>query len=607
MIGYEETGSATIAGVHAWRRWLPRTRLGWAACYTTAVFVLCILLQPIGSFWTPDGGAKFMQLLYLHRTGAGFSAAVPYLARDVDPDLRLVDMPFSFRLYPDGQFHTYFPLVFALVSRVPYLLFGLRGLLLLPAAAGASSALLSGLIAERLRPGRGWIALLLAAFATPIFFYSQIFWEHTPAVALALAGLYLLVRETTTAREIEPESKVTAGQRLARLGRYLAALALIALAAAFRSEMLLFEGCCAAWCAVRIFQHEGLAGRAALAVVAAAGFGMVVLVITTTSQSGDLIGAKEDVQLRVLGHLFDPAQRASILTDLGHRLRDVFYNIVDADAVVVPLLAYPALLAALAALAAGLSRGRWKWRLLVLASAAMAAPAAVNAFYPGPMSSTHGVVLSAPFILAAVALLGPKRPAGMLMVATMLVFVLAEVAFWDRGTAGGREWGARGILLIYPLAAVLLAVNWPLDRQSTIRRVAVGALVVLSVFTQLRGVFQMRVDVAISAPWTTALQQLSPSVVATDVWWLASTNTPAYPRHRFVLLPQGPDQPQLAEYLYRQVKAGPGDLAWVSGCFDRCSLPPALQPYFVERSSSQVRGMWFVTLTPRGSPPPASA
>jgi hypothetical protein len=572
------------------RLWLPASRWARVALYTSLLYALCILVMPVDGFWTPDAGAKYLQMLNVRWTGAGFNADVPYPARDVDPEMRLVNMPFSYTYGRDGLFHTYFPLAFAVLSRAAYAVFGLRGLLIWPALGGLAATFLSGLIAERWKAGRGWAAMALTGLATPVIFYSQTFWEHTIALALALAGLYALVWAETA-------GAAPGVRRL--LAPYALALALVAAAGVFRPETLLFEACCLVWCGWRIFVAGGGAPKLAVVAVAVLGAGLFAVVAARSPYARALDAGRMDVQGRILSHLTDPAQRPNIPRDLWERLGDVFYNIPDAGALALAPMRCLTLLALALALAALWAPAPWKPRLVALAAMAAAAPAAVNAFYPDPIRSTHGVILSAPFVLAAVALLRAAAPAKGLVTGTMLTFVAAELLFFNWGTAGGREWGARGILLLYPLAAIVVAAQWPARRAWSLEGLALAILTALSVAVQARGLVQLRSELGLTSSWTRALLMLPPSTVATDVWWLTSSTTPAFYRHRFVMLPAGPGQAQAAEYLRRQPGVDSSGLVFATTCFVGCELPSGLRGYYRVASEQEARGLWLGSVIPR--------
>jgi hypothetical protein len=103
----------------AWRAWRPRDRFGWMLLWAAGLYLISALLMPVGAFWTPDAGAKYAQMLNVQWTGAGFDSAIAYPARDVDPELRLLDLPFGYNPSPDGLYRTFYPMAFALLSRGP--------------------------------------------------------------------------------------------------------------------------------------------------------------------------------------------------------------------------------------------------------------------------------------------------------------------------------------------------------------------------------------------------------------------------------------------------------------------------------------------------------
>ena len=116
--------------------------------------------------------------------------------------------------------------MFATVSTVPYRLLGFWGLYLLP-LLGSLGILrgvwrIGGLIG--LGPSARHAATLLTGLATPVWFYSVLFWEHTVAVALCIGAVYWLLRYA----ESRTFGALWRGAALAALGVY------------FRDELYLF-------------------------------------------------------------------------------------------------------------------------------------------------------------------------------------------------------------------------------------------------------------------------------------------------------------------------------------------------------------------------------
>jgi hypothetical protein len=604
--GVREAGAWSDAAVGArraepavQRRWLPKSRWGWALLYICLVYAVSILVAPVDGFYTPDEGAKFVQMLNVRWTGAGFGADVPYPDRELDPglqlpaigvgsdpDLRVLGM-FSYSLQPNGTLRTYFPLAFAVLSRAMYLPFGLRGLLILPALGGLLTVLFAGLIVEEWRPGRGWLGLLATAFATPVLFYSQAFWEHTPALAPSMAGLWVLVRVQRSAPSLPR-----------RLGAYGLALGLVGLASVFRVEMLLVELCCVLWCAAQL-ARSGPAGRAAVAGLAAAGGGLFWVVARNSGYLAALNAIRVEVQTLILSNLADPAKRSLAPLHLWERLYQAFYNVPQAGALVISSMAYLTIAGVALALAARFAHGDLKPPLLALASAAMALPVALIVLHPGAVNATHGIVLAMPLMLAAFAWAGRKLPAEGLFSGLTLALIAAEVVFLDRGTAYGPEWGARGILLIYPLAAILAVVHWPgRDGAPGYLRVALAGLVGLSTAMQLRGLVQLRVDDTTAGLASKALERLQPSLVLTDVWWLPSVATPGFAKHEVAAV-YGPTEAAVARFAHDQAAAQSRPVVFATTCSGICPLPPAIARYFDQTSVEDTAGLFVAHLRPR--------
>ncbi|MEA2165794.1 MAG: hypothetical protein QOK37_3921 [Thermoanaerobaculia bacterium] len=175
MIAIENFGqrfdkSAAYSGVSMQRR----TQVA-LVCAVTAIAAIAILAtQPRDVFWGPDSGNHFIQVRTFLRTGG--------LAIDDAPQA-------AHHFVRDGQHvYSFYSPLFPILSAPLYALMGTWGLFLLPLLGTlATACLLSPLIERDYIP-----AAVAAIFATPLFWYTVVFWEHTLAVALSL-GAYVLV------------------------------------------------------------------------------------------------------------------------------------------------------------------------------------------------------------------------------------------------------------------------------------------------------------------------------------------------------------------------------------------------------------------------------
>ncbi|MDY6782676.1 MAG: dolichol-phosphate mannosyltransferase [Cyanobacteriota bacterium] len=97
--------------------------------------------------------------------------------------------PFVFRL--NQRYYISFPFPFSLLTSLFYRLFGYRGFYFVPLAS-TWIIWLSFYWAGRALQLSGWgisFGLLLLIFASPLTFYSAMYWEHTLAVALSFMGI----------------------------------------------------------------------------------------------------------------------------------------------------------------------------------------------------------------------------------------------------------------------------------------------------------------------------------------------------------------------------------------------------------------------------------
>lgn len=153
-----------------------RTEIALVCAFTAIAAIAILATQPRDVFWGPDSGNRFIQLRSFLRTGG--------LAIDDAPQaghhfVRSGDHVYSF----------YSPL-FPLVTAPFYASLGTWGLFLLPIIGTLATALLLSPLLER-----DYIPAAAAAiFATPLFWYTVVFWEHTLAVALSLGAYVLITR-----------------------------------------------------------------------------------------------------------------------------------------------------------------------------------------------------------------------------------------------------------------------------------------------------------------------------------------------------------------------------------------------------------------------------
>lgn len=453
------------------RQWL-------ALALVAASYAAIALGRPADVFWSPDQGSKLLQVWALLEGRLDLSLEYP--GRAFDPELSF--RPYIHSYVRDGAIQVPWPMAWVLPAAALYALIGRLGLSMLPVAGGLIACWCAGRLAERIRPGSGWLAVLLAGLATPLFVYSTLFWEHAPATGLFALGLASL-----TASEQSPSSRPLVAAGLC-----------FGLACAWRAELYLFATAALlslAWSWPREQRAHGallVASGALLTLIPHWLYNLVVTGHPITRSSGlvplDSPTALAWAFLRVPSALL--AWPADLL--VGARTFGL--------ALPEPLRWAPAV--GLALLVIGRLSGPSRRPFLQMAGLAMAGSASLALLLSPAPQALHGLLVSAPWLSAA--LLTRKRlwTCGALSLAArgsvlgVLLVALAATALHRLGLAGGElEWGPRFLLPAYPplaalAAAVLVEVRQP-SRPVLLPLLAL--LVALGLGLQLAGLAQIAV------------------------------------------------------------------------------------------------------------------
>jgi hypothetical protein len=500
-----------------------------AATLVLAVYAAALTIMPKGAFWSPDEGAKFIQM---HSIGwqDGIRYGIAYGGRGVDPHLDFYPSHCRFEdLYPvpldGGQVKFHWPLWFPLVSRGVASLFGLTGLYIIPLLSGWMVALVAGYLMARWLPVLAPAAIVAVGLATPIAFFSLTFWEHTLATLLGLVALAI----------------VASPDPLYRVGRWLV-LPLLIGAAGLRIEMALFAiavGC--AWIAT----SDARASR----------FWLNWRRLTTAG----LIAAG-GAALLALSWLALPERHRWMLTTFTYHLRETVTKlpyfaetlveiVIDNPGNQAPVIAqswrYLALAACFAVACAAMLWSHRREALLLLAGLAVLFEfSAYLVIRPEAYLCLHGFLPIAPLTILALYGLAPawrarQRGPRALVVAAGVYAVLVcgtTVVFLvtDNGVVPtGLEWGNRYLLSLYPLAILLALGGWQDYRRSArpmlLKRavsVLAAGLLACGFLLEIRGVWMLIQSRRLVTAWQDALRDGPP--VMTDVWWLPAAMAPLF-------------------------------------------------------------------------------
>jgi len=531
---------------------------------TAGVYLwLAFSYLPAGTYWSPDNGLKRIQAENIRFT-PWLDLSIDYPGQWLDP--RFEFAPFAPLFYFVSQGRLYFvqtPTI-AILGKPFIWLMGEQGERVVPVLAGLISLSLVASLMQRLGFCPAWAGVLLAGFATPLLGYSLLFWEHTLAVALGLGAVGCVFRA--------PES--------ASLRNFFFAGTLAGLAAGIRKDMLLFalvlgvmlglslvEGFTtpAGPADARNFQTEQRRWAwQGLSWLGGAFVAVFMLYALNRPQAGRVLppeialAADDAPQSYIAVHGWESF--ADFIFAPGHGLAG--------GALVVALGVYW--------LARRVSHAPAQEAIQIAALAVMGA--GVGSFVPGYWRSgvLHGFLSASPCL--ALSLAGPvsdNRRAkwlARLTLSFLLVYMLGVGLLTSRGPfRGGIEWGARYMLIVFPLSAPF-AVNglrhiWGRAARSWLARahfLLALALVGLSVFIQALGIGLIRDSVKLRQGSQAALLGLPEKVIVTDVGWIALRVPEVYAAKTLFML------------------ASPSDLpVWVALA-----------------QASQVRGLAFVSHTP---------
>ncbi|HVP58739.1 MAG TPA: hypothetical protein VMU02_11620, partial [bacterium] len=166
-----------------------------ALILVSAVYLVTLALLPLHGIWINDNGNRLILLQGIIASNYR-DYSIPWAGSAVDPSLSHAPISSPFGVVRDGRLFSLYSPVFPTVASPFFRLLGWPGLYVLPLAA--SVVMLAGLakLMDTLEAGgrAKTYAILIAGLATPIWFYSETFWEHTLAVCLVVWALVFVMR-----------------------------------------------------------------------------------------------------------------------------------------------------------------------------------------------------------------------------------------------------------------------------------------------------------------------------------------------------------------------------------------------------------------------------
>jgi len=468
---------------------------------------------PPEAVWSPDTGAKFLQLRSLRWEDGRLAYDIRYPGRSIDPDLRFAtNNPQNGLLAIRGnKLHLQRLPIFPLLTWPWFHWLGFRGLYVLPAIGGAASSVLAlHLLEKRDRRFAMWV---LIAFGSPLYIYSTLFWEHTVATGLVFLGAWLALRA------------YSAPTFFRKVLNWAIIGSILGISAYIRLETLIFAA--ALLLALWIVSHEDRWGI----ICAGAVLGLVMLPYRSLHRIA-FAGQEIPGHAEYLFYPFSYLTRAKwgAVPDLligpftGISLNTDWLGILWAIATVI-VIAH--------SFGADTSTKRIV-RLVGLTISAIVG--AIFLFTPVTYRAAHGLLFTTPWAILGLSRAyevwqcGARR--ARIVVLTGIIglvgYSIGIVIFRGSSPHGGLEWGARFAMSFYPLWALTAVWDLGIKRKDIATYALMGALIFLGLGFQIRGLRTIHYDRQTNAALNQLLLELPEQHLVSNLDWFHLNAAPIY-------------------------------------------------------------------------------
>lgn len=465
--------------------------------------------------WSPDEGAKLLQLANLRLENGQLIMSIPYLGQALDPNLKYAlanpqQNPLS--LYQGELTMIRLP-VFPLLTWPFYCWLGLRGVYVLPALAGALSGLISLYLLEP--DERRFSMWLLIAFGSPIFIYATIFWEHTLAVTLGLAGMWVAMQSCQRGNS-------QTGSALFGV-RWLLAGALLSIAIYLRLEMVIFVVALLLAC---LYQS----GKRKWGPLVAGGICVLALLAYQPLHKALFVGktTPRNVEYVVKYPL------AYLASAQWQVIPDLLVGPAEEEAIDPRWPGGLWAVAALISIVATSSQSPTARRLCWLGLGISGLVAVYFLFNDTFYRSAHGLLFTTPWALAGIIRMADvwksqDQRARIIVLTTalgLLGYTVGMIGLRASSPHGGLEWGARFAMVFYPLLALIALWKWKPGQR--LEMGLVWGLILLGFCFQLRGLLTIHHDKTVNHNLNQVILASPDNHVISDLWWMPLNAAPIY-------------------------------------------------------------------------------
>jgi hypothetical protein len=467
------------------------------------------MVYPKDTFWVVDGGAKYIYSESIARQNFKDISLI-YPGKKFDPFF--VDNPISIRFsyIKNDNLMSVYPVAFPFITALLLQVFEYFGLYIIPLISGILTLIFSYLIAKRLFPDMAYLSLPIIGLATPIFFYSVVFWEHILTAFMITLSFYLMLRFFEKA---DKKFLIISG-------------ALVGLSVWFRAELMGLFG--AMFIAYLIFAKQKKAVGYYLV-----GFllGAIPHFVIQKMLLGNALGYHISKNLE-LSKLF--ADTENFLVELAGEKISIFHDLLFQSvrdryvswAVSIPFLIFPFL-----ALFSNTRKKNWiLGSFLMLSLFGSLVGLYVKFTSSDPVYETLflcNFIVGTPFMLFGLMSFKfsseEESPFFGFVLTTMGLFIIIFSLISPLN--GGMQWGSRFLLPFYPIFAILAIYTFiKLWRTQDFRMreffvTLFIAAVALSFVNEIRGV-QLLYDKKVgSEKLIKETEELNSNQIITDVWW----------------------------------------------------------------------------------------
>lgn len=430
---------------------------------------------------------------------------------------------------PDGSLRSPWPVYFSTLSGSLDKVFGEGGVYVLPLVGSILSVCLTGYLMGLWNPHLGPLAMVVVGLGSPLFFYSQVFWEHSMGTMLSLAALALLASSFRSRKW-----SITK----------LVFVALTAIAAVtLRAELLAWVvGLALAW-GVSLWwgkseSRVALVPRKTKLLYSGAiiiGSGVVILAVASVF----LLNRRYQSEAQYWLARWSTGEKVP-LDKMGQALPALLINTSLADGARLSENWgwIGMLMLVVCAIAPWMRSYKAQAALLLPALGCLGFMTACCLFSNEPYRALHSFILTMPLLALAPGVLPDvfrNRQNVHLLVASTAIFGMLISIFFiiiarslgEGGYLPGLEWGNRYLLSFYPLLSVLAlaAVEryWKSSLPFFIRYTVLVMAVILGLLgiqAQARGIWMLNESEKMLSLVDAELEKRRPQPVVTDVWWL---------------------------------------------------------------------------------------